>query len=423
MSMSMMKKEEEQEERWSKGLPEHILQLIPQRLCISDYQLFRQVCPNWRAAVDIGIATKTCPPAPQLPWLLFRRSYDYLHAFYIINQYSCVRDPKFFPSINIADYPPEPPNLEDESFDGPLEMPTASLTCLGSIGSWLIVAAHQQCQNDNSSTVVNFFLNPVSRARVMLPSQSTLNCSFSGSTTLLFKKIVASSPPAPTTGLQKGDCLVAGLVHPGILAFCRPNDTSWTRIDSILGEPKFIDIEIFDGKLYAITKAGNNEFLMVFDHFDIGSEDANVTRANRMPICPVPYFTDLEWRYPCLAKDSASKELFMVLRQRNIKEGFKVYKTDGKIDRQHGIKWEPVTDLGDRILFLSDKSTKVINDKTIGKNCIYFAFTCKGGCDGGFGVYSLKDSSITQLSDLPEACSSTISGANSQTLWFTPYPY
>ncbi|XP_062017142.1 uncharacterized protein LOC133733529 [Rosa rugosa] len=383
-----MKEEEEQEERWSKGLPEHILQLIPQRLCILDYQLFRQVCPNWRAAVDIGIATKTCPPAPQLPWLLFRGSYDCLRAFYINDQYSCVRDPKFFRSINIADYPPGPPNLEDESYDGPLPIPTASITCLGSIGSWLIVAAHQQCENDNSTTIVNLLLNPVSRVRVMLPLQSTLKTSFSGNTTMLFKKIVASSPPAPTTGLQKEDCLLAGLVHSGILTFCRPNDTSWTLIDPDT-TPRFSDIEIFDGKLYAVTNSGN-ELLMVFD---MAPEDANVSRANRfLSICWIPYqyLPGSEWGYPCLAKDSASKELFMVLRQRNIEEGFKVYKTDGL----HGRMWEPVTDLGDRILFLSDKSTNVINDKTLGKNCIYFAFTCKGGYDGGFGVYSLKDSSI-----------------------------
>ncbi|KAL6136601.1 hypothetical protein ACLB2K_061896 [Fragaria x ananassa] len=57
-------------ERWSQELPDDILQSIAQRLYISDYQVFRQVCPNWRAAVDRGIATRSCLPASQPPWLL-----------------------------------------------------------------------------------------------------------------------------------------------------------------------------------------------------------------------------------------------------------------------------------------------------------------------------------------------------------------
>ncbi|KAL6135539.1 hypothetical protein ACLB2K_067766 [Fragaria x ananassa] len=57
-------------ERLSQELPDDILQSIAQRLYISDYQVFRQVCPNWRAAVDRSIATRSCLPASQPPWLL-----------------------------------------------------------------------------------------------------------------------------------------------------------------------------------------------------------------------------------------------------------------------------------------------------------------------------------------------------------------
>ncbi|KAL6143582.1 hypothetical protein ACLB2K_054277 [Fragaria x ananassa] len=392
-----LKKEEEQEERWSKGLPEHILQLIPQRLCISDYLVFRQVCPNWRAAVNNGIATKTCFPAPQ-PWLLVRKAYDSLHAFSIENQFSCVRDPNIFPSIDIGDHPLDPLNLDDESIK--LVYPTASLACLGSIGSWLIVVADEHYENTSLFSAVNFFLNPVSRTRVMLPSQSTLkelsNFRFS---TLFFKKFVASSPP----GLQEHDCVVAALTKSGSLAFCRPNDAEWTLIDTDIYFSGCRDIEIFDGKLY-LMDANRNKMLKVFD---MAPEVANVTRADRLlgqsPV-PFPHLVDQEWRYPCLAKDYASKELFVVLRRRNITEGFKVYKTSDKID---GMRWEPVTDLGERILFLSDQSSSVINDKTLGRNCIYFAFMSEW--NGGFGVYDLKDSTIKPL-HFPEDYSATTSG-------------
>ncbi|XP_004306092.1 PREDICTED: uncharacterized protein LOC101304607 [Fragaria vesca subsp. vesca] len=417
MSMSKrLKEEEEQEERLSIGLPDDILQSIPQRLCISDFQAFRQVCPNWGAAVNRGIATKTCFPAPQLPWLLLRKAYDSLHAFSIENQFSCVRDPNIFPSIKIADSPPDPPNLDDESIDmNSLGfLPNASLVCVGSIGSWLIVAAHQRCENQNSTTVINFFLNPVSHVRVMLPPQSTLEASseFSNNilqSTFLFKKMVASSPP----GLQEEDCVVAAITRPGNdLAFCRPSDAEWTLIPDF---PRCTDIEIFDGKLGAVTEG--NMMLMVFD---MAPEDANVTRAHRLlGFCPVPFpyvLVNTEWRYPCLAKDYESKEVFLVLRKKNIKEGFKVYKTNDKVDHPDGMRWHLVTDLGDRTLFLSKQSNRVINDKTLGRNCIYFAFM------SGFGVYSLKDSTVKPL-HFPEDCSATTSnGGNSQSLWFTPYP-
>ncbi|KAL6143579.1 hypothetical protein ACLB2K_054274 [Fragaria x ananassa] len=100
-------------ERWSQELPDDILQLIAQRLYISDYQVFRQVCPNWRAAVDRGIATRSCPPAPQPPWLLLLDS----------------------------------PGIWSSRV----------------LGSWLIVAISQ------GSTLLNFFfINPLSRARYAL---------------------------------------------------------------------------------------------------------------------------------------------------------------------------------------------------------------------------------------------------------------
>ncbi|KAL6143576.1 hypothetical protein ACLB2K_054271 [Fragaria x ananassa] len=184
-------------QRWSQGLPDDILQSIAQRLYTSDYLVFRQVCSSWRAAVDRGIATRSCPPAPQLPWLLVLDSYgfslgdrDSLDAFYIEHQYSLLRSPTSFRSETSS-----APHLR---------------SCVGSVESWLIVTLHQQCRRNN------FLFNPLSRARVMLPSD-----------TFTLFKTVASSPPSPAT-----NCFVAAHCCLNRIGICRPIDTSWTLIET-----------------------------------------------------------------------------------------------------------------------------------------------------------------------------------------------
>ncbi|XP_062017119.1 putative F-box protein At5g66830 [Rosa rugosa] len=360
---NLKKKKEEEEERWSKGLPEDILQLIPQRLCISDYRVFRQVCPNWRAAVDRGIATKTCPPAPQFPWLL-HKCLSSLNGFYIEHQYSLVTDPRFFRSAHSCSTSPD---------------------CVGSIGAWLIIAAKDQYRhNNNNITIIdNFF------------------CSL----------ITANKPETAAAGL---DC---GWPWVWSLAVCRPTDTSWTVI-TIRKGLLFRDIEIIDGKLYAVRTV--NELMI----YDILPAHVDVYRDERLVVLPNDP-VHLEWGWgrgwvgPYLAKDSASKELFMIIQKissRQKKRGlFRVYKQE--FDTDGGARWEEVVDLGDRILFLSGASNKFIHGKTLRKNCIYFAFN-----DDDFGVYSLTNRTIKPLA-LPEGYTNNIHCANNRTLWFTPHPW
>ncbi|XP_062017169.1 uncharacterized protein LOC133733553 [Rosa rugosa] len=387
-----------EKERWSQGLADDILQLIAQRLYISDYLVFRQVCPNWRAAVDRGLATRSCPPAPQLPWLL-------LHNFYGLwtspgNQYSL--DALYIERHQYS-FRRAPTSFRSEIMSSPVSY--SFRYCVGSIESWLIVAIYQRCRKNNSSTVVNFFFNPVSRARVMLPSKDSF-----------LMKIVASSPPAPTTRLQQKqhNCFVAALSYGNRLGICRPTDTSWTVIETIDGLD-YKDIEIIDQKLYVVCreKLRDNKYYVL--EFDILSEDDNVTRAKyNCRLCiDIPNFSVLNSiLYPCLAKDSASKELFIIRSRSLIRKGFRVYKMESKTDGEPSCK--EATDLGDRTLFLSNKSNKVINDKTLGKNCIYFAYDL----EGGFGVYSLADRSIKRV-----YFPTDYSFSSRETIWFTPHPW
>ncbi|XP_062017128.1 uncharacterized protein LOC133733521 [Rosa rugosa] len=256
----------------------------------------------------------------------------------------------------------------------------------------------------------------------MIPSQSTITrrASYRRCRLSFFKKVVASSPP--TRLPMKQECIVAGLSYGGLLAFCRPTDSSWTFIETkdLL---KFKDIEILDGKLYAVTTVEQaSAFLMVYDILP--------AHANGYRVHSKDSFRCYCGRGgPFLVKDSAANELFMILQKISFRHQskneklFQVFKLD-YCKTNGGPPWEEVVDLGDRMLFLSDASSMFIEDKTLGKNCIFFAINDEGaGCDDcAFGVHSLTDRNIKLLA-LPQDTSSTIINVFSRTLWFTPLPW
>nr|XP_011467897.1 PREDICTED: uncharacterized protein LOC105352448 [Fragaria vesca subsp. vesca] len=178
---------------------------------------------------------------------------------------------------------------------------------------------------------------------------------------------------------------------------------------------EYKDLEIIDQKLY-VLELRNHRYTVL--EIDLLSGDDNVTRAqyNCSIHIYIPYFTDWNGRdCACLVGDSTSKELFVVLCTSSTAKGVRVYKIKRNSSSEGKPSCEKVTDLGDRILFLSSRSNKVINDQTLGKNCIYFAFKLTEG----FWVYSLTDRSIRRV-NLPKDYSAQSCGS---TLWFTPHPW
>ncbi|KAM5560190.1 hypothetical protein ABKV19_021384, partial [Rosa sericea] len=151
------------EERWSNGLPQEILLLILQRLCISDYLVSSKVCVSWRAAVEMSITKKSCLPAPQLPRLLLSSpSHHYIISFQIKDQTCFVSDGNR-KLVSLESYASDIVYFlkKDQSRFW-------AVYCLGSIEGWLIMA--------KGYPIINFFLYPVSGARVMLPSLPHCHC-------------------------------------------------------------------------------------------------------------------------------------------------------------------------------------------------------------------------------------------------------
>ncbi|KAL6287576.1 hypothetical protein ACE6H2_011966 [Prunus campanulata] len=361
--------------KWSKQVSEDIMQSILQRLSISDYVRCKAVCHSWRASVDTAIATKNCPSARQHPVLVLG------------SHPSCFRGP-YFASLSLAPKITLKRAISNYILAIYKNM-TNMLACVGSIEGWMVM-------------IILFFLNPISGARVMLPSSQSstlLTCGCNNGSSFPIVKVVASATPTSQ------HCFVASLCSAGHLALCKPTDKSWTLIHEGIN---FCDIECMDEKLYVATDNGL-KFLMVFDIIqDANANDPISYEAQRLDM-RIPFMIYNIWRigdtlrvsdYEVmhLATDATSMELFLIFRRINFDfkadqafplfeikshsyinppktKGFRVFKLVHDSDDRP--QWVQVVDLGDRILFLSETTNIFIpnhGDKTLDRNCIYFAF-------------------------------------------------
>ncbi|XP_004304944.1 PREDICTED: uncharacterized protein LOC101303631 [Fragaria vesca subsp. vesca] len=375
------------------------MQVILQRLPLSDYLTFRDVSHCWRAAIIDS--KRWLPAAHQLPWLL-TSFYDDMQTFYIKTDdddgdYSFVSDRKICTSKH---------NHSDFCW-----------RCVGAIEGWLII---DSLSRKSRNAKVPFFLNPVSGARVMLPLHPVDHPNHWMSFSL--GKVVASS--IPTSTKCYATCL--HFRQQGRLAFCTPTDKSWTLIET-QKNLEFRDIEILDGKLYAVGIPAL-EFVMVFDiHLDTHDGRLHTYTSQRLvtlhPNVKSIFDSLLVFRKCYLAKCSISKDLFMILyhnrRYHYNEELVRVLKLEHNVTTNP--QWVEIADLGDRALFIGTLNNKFItcHDKTPERNCIYFVFS--PGFNDGYtsGVFSLTDKSFKPII-LPEHHRHY--WAKHHSAWFTPNP-
>jgi hypothetical protein len=216
-------------------------------------------------------------------------------------------------------------------------------------------------------------------------------------------------------------------------------------------DEQWYDIEIIDEKLYVLVM-DTLEHLFVFDlHLDANGGGAHTYTAERLVM--LPPWPRLSYPTPvvmdgvahasktehviCLFRDSTSKELFMTFISKNYSykageefvlsvndpytDGFRVFKLE---HNDNGARWIQVTNLGNRILFLSMASRLLVPSaigldyygpcgKTLETNRIYFVF--EGGHD--LGVFSFTDGSFDRYTfPFPEDRYST----GLSPIWFTP---
>ncbi|BBG92330.1 Protein of unknown function D [Prunus dulcis] len=371
--------------KWSKHVPDDIMQPILQRLCIFDYVRCRSVCRSWRESIDRAIASRWCRPAPQLPWLLFRQS-EFLFCrskfSFRLSKFSFKR--QHFIKLSL-------PN-DDEHDD-----------YVGSIEGWLM-------RVDWTGSIITL-LNPISGGRVMLP-----RCKHEITAPFINKVVASSVPTTSSPSSLVVVCLSTNVERTNLafrrptnytttLAVCRPTDKSWTRIEEGL---RFEDIEFIDGKLYAATN-NPSESLIVFK-FDTHNHDDQQQqqiqyRAERLVVLDDSRPDRVRFEHICrlfLAKDfSASTELLMItfpdnfleekllLCPHDYAEDFQVFKLafNNNAAANNGrppppLRWVEIVGFRDRILFLFQKCMEYLDtinvdtDDLLNIDLVYGIHTC-----------------------------------------------
>ncbi|KAL6135667.1 hypothetical protein ACLB2K_067894 [Fragaria x ananassa] len=374
---------------WFEQLPDDIMQLILQRLPLSDYLNCRKVSRSWRAAID----SKLWLPAAhhQLPRLVTssRLGGGVLASYIKKDDDDCLRIVSHQKIWRIKTDPPA----------------DCYCYCAGSVEGWLIITTIR------SYVERWFFWNPVSGARVKLPTHHS---------SLRFRevKVVASSVPTTTK------CYVSCLHfrQEGRLAFCTPTDKSWTLI-KVEKTLQFREIEILDGKLYALGREAL-EFVIVFDiHLDTHAYTSQ-RLVNLHPNVKSIVDDGNFYRTCYLAKCCESKDLFMVILWHDGHDG--PYRPNYQrslqvLKLENNNKWVEIDDLGDRALFMARLNSKFItcHNNTLERNCIYFVLPKRYDIGYNFGVFSLTDRSFKNTLQHYDR----LLWAIQPSTWFTPNPY
>ncbi|XP_061343747.1 uncharacterized protein LOC133289765 [Gastrolobium bilobum] len=388
------KEEKKHECTWT-SLPDDIMELIMKRLCLKDFLGLREICTPWRDTVANAIANKHCHPLPELPVIVLFKYQESSTVF----------------------------SLRTESLVYPKRPLFEKLQILGSVEGWMIVSEY--CKVSSRSVTI-FFINPVTNARVFVPSVLNFptNSPLPAANKKLIQKMVASSKP---------DCLDCFLVclfcdecH---IRFCRLSDKSWTTIEADKDAGvHFMDVEIIDTKLYARTFNS----ILVWDLQDSSDYPSKPKVLAMLPPRPPLVLTVTgNQRFvrgkvlTCLAKDDASGDLFLIHRFCNLayetqNVGYlntitkfvtppemtrvEVFKLN-TISTETNNQWIKVDNMGDCVLFVSHFKCMVMSraalnssEELIKENSIYFAFSypCAGDTWAGIqlGMICLTDNNI-----------------------------
>ncbi|KAL7244724.1 hypothetical protein ACSBR2_000149 [Camellia fascicularis] len=380
-------------------LPPELLQTIAEKLTIHiDYIRFRAVCVNWRSSSPNTPHHLPC----QLPWLMLpqcRTHQTHRRGFFRL-------------SANKVHF---------------LNLPEAShhrRRC-GSSHGWLVIL-------DESPAV--FLLNPLTRAMVHLPPLSafpnvvdfnfydvgreyllratngdTYTCNLKDMRDSFIKKVILSSSPSSSHNY----IALAILNQTGDLAFRKNGEQSWRFIENTQSYCE--DAIYWNGLFYAVNKFG--EIAVCDVHGP--SPRVSIIGTPRQIGGDIQYLVSsseellLVTRYLDEFNDDQPDIMFRTMQ-------FRVYTLD-----LSGPKWDRVTSLGDRMLFLGENSSLALSAPDFPGckgNCIYYtddyAESNYDGISGDhdLGVYNLEDGSIESLPCYPR-------NSNSAPIWVTPNPY
>ncbi|XP_065847493.1 F-box protein SKIP23-like [Euphorbia lathyris] len=352
-------------------LPSELLQEIARKHTdYVDYLYTRAVCKSW----NLAIAKRPRNLSSQLPFLLlpYYRENPGHRGFY---------------------------NVGDEKTYS-LELPEAlEKRCCGSSHGWLIMV---------EDTPSIFLLNPLTRAKIELPSLSTFptfptdlvylnsrnlneNCIMREKLhirdTFIVKAVLSADP-------STANVFIAAVIY-GFnenLAYCRSNDSEWKIIDP---HRRYKDALFREGKLYTVDQIGR---ISVFDE----ESNSMIHIADPPPVSP-----KIRLRQWYLASCNEEKEVLVIARYRKIVPDYE-YKTERfEVYKLEESGWRYMESLGDKMIFLGSNSSLCISADEYSRkckgNCIYFSDDyVRLGKDYAweghdFGIFELEDGEIKSL--------------------------
>ncbi|XP_054790575.1 uncharacterized protein LOC129296001 [Prosopis cineraria] len=265
-----------------------------------------------------------------------------------------------------------------------------------------------------------FFYNPISGAKVMLPSQ------IQGQDQDYFlntARVEASS--APHDNCHHDSIYIAGLMNDYChIIFCKITSESWGVIEAD-EECNFLDITVIGDLLYVLIDQTELD-IEIYNLNDVDNfDDENAPEAQKLLVLdPKPeinrmmtraehgdYLCFHNYEAICLGYDVVSEDLIIVVILYHLAylfdhlvchdiRGFRVLKLDRTID--DGIQLVEIQDLGDRLIFMDYRNCKVIStislQESFRRNCIYFATFKNPEFYGSWkmysGVFCLSDKSL-----------------------------
>nr|GLL30495.1 F-box protein SKIP23-like [Ipomoea trifida] len=385
------------------NLPPELLDSIAKKLRIhKDYVRFRAVCASWR-----GSALKTPTHLPcQFPWLMLSQRQSSRLGFF------SPLDDKFHFLIL-----PEASNRRRRC---------------GSSHGWLVIL-------DESPSV--FIINPLTRAKLNLPPLSRFpnvldfnfynvgreytlrsdgeihTCSLKEMRDTFIKKVVLSGNPL----LQPNFIAMAILNQTGDLAYCKNGENSWKLIDDARSFCE--DVIYSDGLFYAVNKFGSIVVCNVnSDSPRVSFIDTPLQTGGDMQyLVKVDDDFLLVTRYLELDVDIQNHRLDIVYKTVE----FRVFRLD-----LSGEKWERVTSLEDKVLFLGENSSLALSTPDFPGfkqgNRIYFTddyseMNYEGAnADHDVGIYNMEDGSFSEFPCCPRNPHSVLCWP--PPIWITPNP-
>ncbi|KAJ4805311.1 F-box family protein [Rhynchospora pubera] len=348
-------------------LPPLVSSLISVKIkSIPDYFRFRAVCSSWRSASD----PKPRHLPPQVPWLMipydpYKKNDDGIRLFY-----DC-----------------------SESKTHKLHLPeTINMICCGSFGGWLllVMAAGEDM----------FLLNPLTRARIQLPSTATLEEHVRNDYSDIYFHEEGQQGYNPylgdfairrvtfSTDLSDPNCLITIFLK-GFQAIlcCRVGDSGWTKVNTGWGD---VDALYYNGRFHVLFQGTMD----IFEPHEPEEKIQLYGMKKELLLCKSKYFLQGKSGVYIVAIQSIEDEeeetclkyqdnLAVHKRKKATKKTHKKIIELYQFQEQQEVKFKKVTDTNnDNIFYGYDNEYKchylVVSDEgeSLAEDCIHMEYKC-----------------------------------------------